>query len=672
MSFGLCNLTGGIDYIPGGTCEPNPCLGACCRKAGFPPQWQCTQIAQGGCVGTWYEGQQCIAGDFPWFDCPDDAICTISNNAANCQRPVGDDQDVEGTVAVVSDQNPILVPQPQGPDAPLTSRIADDFIPHATGINLVCWWGLYNDIDTNSPPPAPNCYLPSDDFTITFYTDDNGCPGTVVAQFSESALPPNDLAVVKTNAGWTAGAADHQVWEYEGTLGSSVAVTPEDCYWIEITNNTDDGSGTQSCVWYWSVTLFEEGNGFSVRDESATVTSGASGYDCTPNDPNASTLQRWDHAFCLNVPNDPCEFCPADPLCDPVSAGDDVCTNDYQDTVNIGCNLFDADELPATTDLFTTIACGVPVCGAYGNYQAQPSCDTDADCDPLEVCSNGLCTGDPGNFRDTDWYKFQLPAGGDYVEWCVLGEAPTLMGIINTFGEDVCNPSLAWAALGVNPACIGTCEGATLNQSDNVWYGYVATTAFEGVPCGTRYDLCLDCATYGSCPTGGACTCQDARSCKDHAGVEYCIDVGCSGGIEPRIGGVTKLEIDLGAGEGANFGGGVTAICTNGGDVSANVSGTSVAGDTVTVTFSPALPDQDACTITLDCGASMCIRTCEGDMNQSGGCTTADALAVKVRFGNAVTNANAMWDLNTSNSITTADNLATKIRFGFAAPACPP
>jgi hypothetical protein len=67
----------------------------------------------------------------------------------------------------------------------------------------------------------------------------------------------------------------------------------------------------------------------------------------------------------------------------------------------------------------------------------------------------------------------------------------------------------------------------------------------------------------------------------------------------------------------------------------------------------------------------MCIRTCEGDINQSGGTTTADALAVKVHFGNPVTNANAMWDLNTSDSITTADNLATKIRFGFAAGTCP-
>ena len=667
MSFGLCELTGGIDYIPGGTCEPNPCQGACCRKTGFPPSWQCTEVAQGGCVGTWYDGQECSAAEWPWFDCPDDAICTISNSETNCQRPVGDDQDVEGVVAVVSDLNPILVPQVSGPDAPLTQRIADDFIPHATGINLVCWWGMYNDINTNNPPPAPNCYLPASDFTVTFYMDDNGCPGTQVAQFGESLLPPNDLTVKETNAGWTTGDDDHQVWEYEGVLGDAVTVIPEDCYWIEIVNNTHDGSNpaSQSCVWNWSVSLFSEGNGYSMIEDSAS----GPYDDC---DPSAvgSGVQRWDHAFCLNVPNDPCEFCP-EPFCDPISPKDDTCTNGYDDQVNQGCNVFDQDELPATTDLFTFIECGEAICGSYGNYEAQPECDTWEDCDPLEDCIDGRCTGDTAFFRDTDWYKFDLSPDGDYVEWCVLGEAPTLMGIINTYGEDVCNPALAWAALGVNPGCIGTCEGGNFAQGDHIWYGYVATTAFEGVPCGTKYDLCLDCGE--GCGGPLPCVCEDARSCKDHAGTRHCITVGCDNGIEPRIGGVTEVEMDLDVPSATAV---ASVICTNGGDVTASATFGGMAGNTATVTFDPKLPDQDACVITLDCGASMCIRTCEGDMNQSGGTTTADALGVKIYFGSTVTSyptvpENAQWDLNTSNSFTTADNLAVKIRFGFAAPACP-
>jgi hypothetical protein len=72
----------------------------------------------------------------------------------------------------------------------------------------------------------------------------------------------------------------------------------------------------------------------------------------------------------------------------------------------------------------------------------------------------------------------------------------------------------------------------------------------------------------------------------------------------------------------------------------------------------------------------MCIRTCEGDLNLSGGTTTADALGVKIYFGASVVGyptvpENAQWDFNTSNSFTTADNLAIKIRFGFVAPSCP-
>jgi hypothetical protein len=170
--------------------------------------------------------------------------------------------------------------------------------------------------------------------------------------------------------------------------------------------------------------------------------------------------------------------------------------------------------------------------------------------------------------------------------------------------------------------------------------------------------------------SGGGCTCQNARSCKDHAGTEHCITLGCNGGIEPRLGGVEKIELDID--DASNFGAVAAVLCEYSGDVTTSVASATASGNTVTVEFDPTLPDQDACTIELNCGASMCVRTCEGDMNQTGSTTTADSLQVKIRFLHLVDETNAMWDFNVSNSITTADSLQVKIRFGFAAPeTCP-
>ena len=93
--------------------------------------------------------------------------------------------------------------------------------------------------------------------------------------------------------------------------------------------------------------------------------------------------------------------------------------------------------------------------------------------------------------------------------------------------------------------------------------------------------------------------------------------------------------------------------------------------NTVTVTFAPALPDQDACTVTLDCGASVCVRGCEGDLNRSGDTTASDSLQAKIRFGQTADETNAEWDFNLSGDISSADALQIKIRFGFTAPSCP-
>jgi hypothetical protein len=181
-------------------------------------------------------------------------------------------------------------------------------------------------------------------------------------------------------------------------------------------------------------------------------------------------------------------------------------------------------------------------------------------------------------------------------------------------------------------------------------------TWFEGGECSV-----IDCSE---------CIALDVRSYKDHgAAGALSVEMGVSSGLEPRMGGITELELDLL--DAGNFASGVTVTCVGAGDVSSSVSGTSVTDNTVTVTFDPALPDQDVCVIDLDCGGSVCVRSCEGDLNRSGSTTVSDNLQAKIRFGQAVTNANCEWDFNLSGSISTADALQIKIRFGFTAPECP-
>jgi hypothetical protein len=179
-----------------------------------------------------------------------------------------------------------------------------------------------------------------------------------------------------------------------------------------------------------------------------------------------------------------------------------------------------------------------------------------------------------------------------------------------------------------------------------------------------------------TCYSGGfspVCIAQDVRSLRLHGLgplTELSLEMGVSGGVEPREGGIERLEIDLDDASGAMQ---VVAVdCTP-----ASWSGTlpfaitDKVGNTVTVDFSPALSTKSYCTVELNCGAVVCVRNCEGDLNRSGDTTASDSLQTKIRFGQTATDANCEWDFNLSGEISAADALAIKIRFGFTAPACP-
>ena len=154
-----------------------------------------------------------------------------------------------------------------------------------------------------------------------------------------------------------------------------------------------------------------------------------------------------------------------------------------------------------------------------------------------------------------------------------------------------------------------------------------------------------------------------------------CIDV-TGNGIEPRLGGIQDIEIDL---DDTTFFGGtagdVAVECQdNAGtltDESGRVAAVALTANTLNLTFSPELPDESRCTVTLNCGASVCLQGLRGDTNRDGTTSTADASIIKPKFGGDPAIQGAQFDYNVDGTISTADFSQVKPLFGNSSPSCP-
>jgi hypothetical protein len=93
----------------------------------------------------------------------------------------------------------------------------------------------------------------------------------------------------------------------------------------------------------------------------------------------------------------------------------------------------------------------------------------------------------------------------------------------------------------------------------------------------------------------------------------------------------------------------------------------------VTVEFSPSLPDQDCCTVSFTGGIEdeWSIRLLAGDVDFDGEVLTADASKIKARFQNPVDVSNCWYDVDGDGEILTADASKVKSRFQNVAPGCP-
>ncbi|MFQ5490782.1 MAG: hypothetical protein ACE5GE_08690 [Phycisphaerae bacterium] len=175
------------------------------------------------------------------------------------------------------------------------------------------------------------------------------------------------------------------------------------------------------------------------------------------------------------------------------------------------------------------------------------------------------------------------------------------------------------------------------------------------------------------------CTATAARSCQMHTpGGRLCIDLDVppgSGGssVEPRLGQPNDIEIDLDAAPASVSVASVTCSDNNGvqTDHTADVAGVSLNGNTVNVTFAPALPDEQTCVITLDCGASVCVQGLRGDVNRSGRVTTGDASLLRFWYDQCPpTSVGAEFDVDMINCVTPDDFLELPFFFNNVAPPC--
>lgn len=128
------------------------------------------------------------------------------------------------------------------------TRRVDDFRPSGDTVSRLCWWfGYLDPIQVQECAENP----PHDVFFVRFYADDNGRPGLEIGPVGGYALVPDGQAHM--GEGW-------RVWQYTAPLDPPLAVSPGDCYWIEIA-----GNGTEDCATYWPTS--EDGN-ISSTDRS--------------------------------------------------------------------------------------------------------------------------------------------------------------------------------------------------------------------------------------------------------------------------------------------------------------------------------------------------------------------------------------------------------------------
>ncbi len=151
------------------------------------------------------------------------------------------------------------------------SAFAADGFTFAEGTTLTSlqWWGAYRD-------HCGDLCTPADDFTLTFYVNENGPASAAVATYDLGGTVQRTLTGLMIP--FEAGFLEYQ---YSTALVPPLRVEPGRRYWVEVRNAVDS-----PCVWWWETAPAGiSGNGTSLYDV------GGNGYD-------AGDLVPYDLAFC--------------------------------------------------------------------------------------------------------------------------------------------------------------------------------------------------------------------------------------------------------------------------------------------------------------------------------------------------------------------------------------
>ena len=223
--------------------------------------------------------------------------------------------------------------------------VADEFVPDADGeLTGVCWWGTYLH-------DGEECERGLVDFfEITYYADDCGAPGDIIAgPFSQEDVTMEVVGPFETYESFPNGAFEYQY----SARHDPVQLLWGEVYWISITN-----SYYNNCAWFWENALGSDGHAIQIDDRA-----------------DAMATVRADLAFCFRL----------------VESNGPVCFQPPPD--NDDC----ADALPLTLDGVSFDTSGATTDGPVNDLSIQP---------PYRRCYFGL--SDEQVHKDV-WYDVVAP-----------------------------------------------------------------------------------------------------------------------------------------------------------------------------------------------------------------------------------------------------------------------
>lgn len=163
-------------------------------------------------------------------------------------------------------------------------EIVDEFVPdYDQSLDGLCWWGTY----ARNGEPCKRGLV--DFFEITYYSDDCGAPGRIIAgPFSQEDVTMEVIGPIETYESFPNGAFEYQY----SARHDLVKLLGGEVYWISITN-----SYYNNCAWFWETALGPGGHSIQLDDAEHT-----------------SAVVRSDFAFCSHIweRNGPVCFAPPD------------------------------------------------------------------------------------------------------------------------------------------------------------------------------------------------------------------------------------------------------------------------------------------------------------------------------------------------------------------------